>query len=91
MKEALNTEREKTDSYRLKWLDQMRKMVFNMEEENGEPFDCRICEICAAPYREDAMRAPRVLPCDHTICTDCAGHFVQKKQFSVHSIAKFHS
>lgn len=37
------------------------------------------CEICAVQYGDSGMTVPRVLPCGHTICTECAGNIIQNK------------
>ncbi|PIC52410.1 hypothetical protein B9Z55_002528 [Caenorhabditis nigoni] len=75
--EAMNKERQIAKKYRDDYLEECKKYTNNWEERNG-PFPWRVCEICAFKFGEEAGRVPRVLGCGHTVCTDCAGNFINQ-------------
>ncbi|EFP02846.1 hypothetical protein CRE_28218 [Caenorhabditis remanei] len=69
--------RETTVENREKWMEQLDNIQNNDDETSEEPPSWKTCEICASPFEKLNGRIPRVFKCGHTICTDCAEHFIQ--------------
>ncbi|CAB04460.1 RING-type domain-containing protein [Caenorhabditis elegans] len=77
VEEQVKKEQGVTDGYRRRVNQLTEFHVKSQEEQRGEPFPWRTCEICACKFEGETMdQTPRVLGCGHTMCMGCVQKIV---------------